>query len=350
MKTRHLIILIGLVINIYATEKEDTSPPASIVNTVTVKEGDFNSLQNYVGTLYYDRHSAIASESSGVVKKVFVEEGQQVKWGDKLLELESSVLKAQVNAKESLLNAMISKQIKQGIDLKRATALLERKSISQSSFDTTYYALDAFKSQVKALKSELKALQIELQKKIIFSPFSGVIVQKNIDIGEWVAVGSSVYTIVDPKSIEAKINIPSKLLSTVYTNQQLFAEIDGQTTEVKIKTIIPLADQINRTFPIKLSLQEKSNSIEGMRIDVKVPILKKQKVLLVPRDAVIKRFGNFVVFAVVDEKAVMLPITVLGYEGSQAAISSKELRANMNVITKGNERIFPNMLVAQKDK
>jgi len=191
-------------------------------------------------------------------------------------------------------------------------------------------------------------MRIELDKKSIKAPYDSVVVKRGVDIGEWVSEGSSVFNIVDVNSIEARIDVPSKFIDTISKGQTLYGKIRDKEIEVVVKSIIPLADKTSRTFPVKLAFKSQKNLIEGMRIDVKVPTLKKQKALLVPRDAVIKRFGNFVVFGVVDSKAVMIPVSVISYIDNQAAISAQGLKAGMRVIIKGNERVFPNMPVVEK--
>jgi len=345
---KYLLLSLALLLSIQTVQAAGGQPPASLVQTTVVKEGIANSLQNYVGTLYYDRNSNLAAESSGVVSRLHVNEGQSVKKGEILLKLESSILEANLQAKEAILNSFLAKQTKQQKDLQRAEALLNKKSISQSSYDDTYYTLEALNAEIDSHKAQLLSMRLELQKKSIRAPFSGVIVKREVDIGEWVAVGSSVFTLVDPNSIEARVNIPSKLIYTLSQNQQLQATVNSQDVDVALKSIVPLADKASRTFPIELSLKSKINYIEGMRIDVKVPTLKKEKAMIVPRDAVIKRFGNFVVFSVVDGKAMMIPVNVINYIDNKAAITAQGLKAGMKVITKGNERVFPNMPVVEK--
>ena len=347
---KYILLVVMMLVSIQANEAKGAQPPPSLVKTAKVKEGFANSLQHYVGTLYYDKNSNLASEISGVVSKIYVKEGQAVKKGDALLELESSILQSKVKAKQASIDAVLAEQTKQKKDLKRATALLSRKSIPQSSYDTTFYTLEALNSQIESQKAELNSMKIELQKKTIKAPFNAVVVKRDVDIGEWVAVGSSVFTVVDPKSIEARVNIPSKLLHTLSKEQKLQAKIDKKDIEVSVKTIVPLADKASRTFPVKLSLKSEKNLIEGMRIDILVPTLKREKALLVPRDAVIKRFGSFVVFSVVEGKAIMTPVSVISYKGNEAAIKAASLKVGMKVITKGNERVFPNMPVVEKVK
>ena len=304
---KYILLITALILTLHAQGKQ---PPASLVKTVVAKEGIANALQTYVGTLYYDKNSNLASESSGVVQKLYVKEGQKVKRGETLLKLKDLILQAKVAAKKESLSSLMSEETKQTKDLARAEALLTKKSIAQSSYDASFYTLESLKANIKSTQAELLSMEIELQNKIIKAPFNGVVVKRSVDIGEWVAVGQSVFTLVDPSSIEAEVNIPSRLIFTLKKNQKLNATIDKKLIEVKVRSIVPLADRSSRTFPLKLSLNAE-NLIEGMRIDVKIPTLKEQKVLLVPRDAVIKRFGSFVVFSVIEGKAIMNSVEVM---------------------------------------
>lgn len=342
---KYLLLCAVLFLNIQATE---TQPRASLVETKVVKEGYASALQNFVGSLYYDTNSELASQSSGAVSEIFVRESQEVKKGAILVKLDSSILEANIKAKKAMLDSYLAEFTKQQKDLQRADALIEKNSIAQSAHDKTYYTLEALKAEIESKRAELLSMNIQLSKMSIKAPYDAIVVKRNVDIGEWVSEGSSVLNIVDPKSIEAIVNVPTQLLGILKEGQRLQAKIDANDVEASIKSIVPLADKASRTFPLKLSFDSRENLIEGMRIDVEVPTLKKQKVLLVPRDAVIKRFGNFVVFSVVDNKAVMLNVNVINYTQNEAAILSDGLSEGQRVITKGNERIFPDMSVVEK--
>ena len=69
---RYFLIALSLLFlpNIYTADTKQ--PRVALVTTAKVTEGYANSLQSYVGTLYYDKNSKLASESSGVVSKIFV--------------------------------------------------------------------------------------------------------------------------------------------------------------------------------------------------------------------------------------------------------------------------------------
>jgi multidrug efflux pump subunit AcrA (membrane-fusion protein) len=68
--------------------------------------------------------------------------------------------------------------------------------------------------------------------------------------------------------------------------------------------------------------------------------------MLVPRDAVLRRSNRDVIFTVVDNRAVMIPVELLGYTGILAGVNSSELKDGMMVVTRGYERLSNGQAVA----
>lgn len=347
MSVRLWMMVLTLFTALAADNKPNTPPP-SLVETAAVADGMVNPLQTFVGTLYYDRKSALPAESAGRIEAISADEGRHVKKGAALIKLDSAILESTVAAKKAAIKAQRAELEKQRRDLERSKALLARKSISQSSYDTIYYQVETMEAQIEAAESELKAMQIELDKTEVTAPFEGIISRRDVNIGEWVGKGDPVVELVDPNSIEARVNLPAPLVDTIRTGETLEATIGEQPVEATVKSVIPVADKTTRTFPVELSLASDALLIEGMRIDVNVPMLHRTQALLVPRDAVIRRFGQTVVFGVSDGKAMMIPVKVVGYDGNRAAIAAAGVVAGMPVVVKGNERIFPNMPVMVK--
>jgi multidrug efflux pump subunit AcrA (membrane-fusion protein) len=94
----------------------------------------------------------------------------------------------------------------------------------------------------------------------------------------------------------------------------------------------------------------KMNVFDGMEVKIKLPRDRKVEALVVPRDAVIVKFGQNVVFVNNDGKAMMLPVQIINFLGNEVAIGAQGLMPGMDVVSKGNERIFPNMPIKPINK
>ena len=318
-------------------------PPASLVEVSKVKSGNINPLQNYVGTLYYDRKSSLALEEEGLIIKRLSDDGQYVKKGETIFVLDSRILKSNIAAQEASLKALDADFKRDTLDLERSKTLYQRKSISKKSYENSLYGIENLKARINVLEENINTLKIRLKKRTLKAPFDAIVLKRHKEVGEWLGKGETLVELADTSSIEVRVNVQSRLMTNLNVGQKIITKISNKEVNAKIKSIIPVAQKSTRTFPVKLSIEGNNAFIEGMRADIKFPAITEENALLVPRDAVIKRFGQEVIFLENDGIAMMLPVKVIGFSGSMSAVQAQGLKSGAKVITKGNERIFPNM-------
>jgi RND family efflux transporter MFP subunit len=302
----------------------------SLVETTKIIKGEVNPLQEFVGTLKFDRNSILAAQNSGVVKKINFEVGDKVTKGKTLIQIDADLLNAQVNSARA--NAASAKK-----DHKRYAKLLETKSVSQKQYDD-------MKLNFITTKSTLAELEIQKEKKSIKAPYSGIVVEKKINLGEWVNAGTALATIVDTSKAEITFNVPLNIYNGLKKGDIYNINVGGNILKGKLSGAIPSGDKLTRTFPVKFIAKTGDKFVfDGQEAQVSLSKNAKQEALIVPRDAVIKRFGQNIVF-IIDDKmsAVMIPVQIIAYLENQVAIKAKGLAAGQDVVSKGNERVFPN--------
>lgn len=318
----------------------------ALVETQALKKQEVNDLQEFVGTVNFDKKSKIASETSGVVKKISFEVGQKVKKDEVLIQIDSDILDAQIKASQSAVNMyeVQLKNTKKNYD--RFSALIEKKSISQKVFDDSKVEYDVASENLISAKAKLNELSIQKSKKIIKAPYSGVIVEKNININEWLDTGSQIATIVNTQELEVIFNLPISFIGGLKNGDEYDINISDEIIKAKLYAAIPSGDKLTRTFPVRFKADAKDKFIfDGASAKINFAKESKSVALVINRDAVIKRFNMDVVFTVVNDKAVMIPVKVITYFGLNAAIMADGLVEGMPIVTKGNERVFPDMQV-----
>ena len=121
-------------------------------------------------------------------------------------------------------------------------------------------------------------------------------------------------------------------------------EIDITAGDLKLKgkfiSFVPKGDVATRTFSVKIRLKNPDGLVEGMEARALLPTASRQESLLVPRDALVVKFGKNVVFVVEEGKAKMMPVAVLGYSGLSVGVAGPGLESGQQVVVKGNERLF----------
>ena len=322
------------------------APRASLVEVQTLKKQEVNDLQEFVGSVNFDKKSKIASQSSGIAKKINFEVGQKVKKDEVLVQIDSDILEAQIKASMADVN-MYEVQLKNAKkNYDRYSALVEKKSISQKVFDDAKVEYDVANENLISSKAKLNELTIQKSKKVIKAPYSGVIVEKNINLNEWLNQGNQVATIVNTQDLEIVFNLPISFIGGLKDGDVYDINISDEIIKAKLYAAIPSGDKLTRTFPVRFKADSGEKFIfDGASAKISFAKESKTQALVISRDAVIKRFNMDVIFAIVNEKAVMIPVKVITYYGLNAAIMADGLVEGMQIVTKGNERVFPDMPV-----
>ncbi len=316
----------------------------SLVETTKLVQGEVNPLQEFIGTVAFKNSSMIAAQNSGIVQSINFELGDKVKKGKTLVQIDADILHAQIKAAKANLESAQDSSQNSSKDYERYKALLDSKSITQKEYDDALLKMNSSKSNVQANEANLKQLQIQAYKKNIKAPYNGTIVEKNVQLGEWVNAGTAVVKIVDTSKIEINFNVPAQVVNGLKTGDVYDVMINNQNIQATLSAIIPNGDKLTRTFPVQFKASVNDMFVyEGQEAKVQLSQNGKTTGLLLPRDAVIKRFGQNVVF-IVDDKmmAQMIPVQIIGFVDDQVAIASPNLQPGMTIVSKGNERVFPN--------
>jgi RND family efflux transporter MFP subunit len=321
-----------------AQQKQQGPPPAN-VTIARVESGKVAPQAEFIATVFYQEISDTAAEMSGLVEAVRFEEGQRVQENQVLVELGSEILRKRRQAAISSYEQILSELQIARIDLKRREALFKKNSISEQSYDETRFRVIGLQKRAVTLKTQVEQFEIELEKKIIRAPFNGVVIKRHVDRGEWVSEGETVAVIGKDDIIDIVAEIPERFIPFIENGMTVSAIVNGNNLSGKVIAVVPRGDVATRTFPIKIRTLNEHALIEGMSARVILPTARSVNTLIVPRDAVIAKFGQDIVFAVSDSKARMVPVKVIGYSGLDAGVESNELKAGMLVVVEGNERL-----------
>jgi RND family efflux transporter MFP subunit len=323
---------------LWGQEKPKGLPPAN-VSVATVKAGVVAPQAEFIGTVFFQEVSDVASELSGLVEVVRFEEGQRIKKGQVLIELGSDLLNKRLRATSATYEQALSELEIARIELKRREKLFKTKSISEQSYDENRFRVRGVEKRASSFKAEVERIEIELQKKIIRAPFDGIVIKRQVDRGEWLAEGATVVILAKDDVVDIVADVSEEFIPFVQVGMTVKATVNGNEISGSVFAVVPRGDIATRTFPVKIRTLNTLALIEGMSARVVLPTAKPKKTLVVPRDAVIPVFGQTVVYAVKDSKAQMIPVSVIGYQDLIAGIEGQGLAEGMQVVVKGNERL-----------
>ena len=338
------VFLLALPAGLWGQQKKPGPPPATVA-VAQVNSGLVAPQAEFIATVFYQEISDTAAEMSGLVVAVLFEEGQRVQEKQILVELGSELLHKRRQAAISSYEQILAELQIARIDLKRRKTLFKKKSISEQSYDENRYRVIGLNKRAAALKAQVEQFEIELKKKVIRAPFNGVVIKRHVDRGEWVSEGETVAVIGKDDTIDIVAEVPERFVPFINHGMQINATVNGNKLSGKVIAIVPRGDVATRTFPIKIRTANEFSLIEGMSARVILPTANSIQALIVPRDAIISKFGQNVVFVVEDSQARMIPVQVIGYSGLDAGVGANELKAGMLVVIDGNERLRDNQAV-----
>ncbi len=345
LRTTFLMISILVLLicsSVFAQDKapeKQQGPPPMLVEIVQITQGESEPKVERIGTIRYARASQVASELSGLVEKIYFTEGDRVKKGQTLVQLRNDLLKKSIEGTKASHEQIQVEQEHANKSLERIKALFTEKSVSESVYDDSFYKVLGLEKRAATIKASYDKQLLELKKTTITAPFGGLVQEKTTELGEWISTGGQVALIADNRELEVHIDVPQQQLPYLEQGRKISIRCAGQQYPGEFAYVIPQGDIATRTFTIKLRLNDADNLIEGMEAYAQLPNGLKQQSLLVPRDAVIKKSGQDVLFIATAGKAQMIPIQTSGYQEGEIAISGSGLSAGMKVVVKGNERI-----------
>ena len=264
-------------------------------------------------------------------------------------------------------------------DVERAKSLVQRNMISISELnqaEANYLAAKAQyerssrllrfvergfrQEEITAAEADVQRLQIraqrlreDVQKTVIRAPVSGFITQRYTEVGQWLERGGKVADILDLTSVLVRVPVHERDIRHVQAGDEAVIHLDalpGRTFTGRVKHIIPQADLSSRTFPVKIEVPNTAeNSIKaGMFARVTLHTGEAQPSLFVPKDAVVRRGTEQVVFVVHDIRVHLVAVkTGRSYEGLIEVVESS-LKSGDTVVVTGNETLQDQATVAVK--
>lgn len=288
----------------------DRAPPAPPVKveTIAATEAPSPELLTLTGMIAADQRSEVTADTQGKVIAVMIERGQRVKMGDPVVRLD--VRSAALSSREAQANlaaARSQKELAEG-ECKRVQSLLDKGAITRSEYDRQMAACTGAVQQVAAAQARTEMIAKSVSDGLVRAPFDGMVADKNVTPGEWVAPGRPLFTLVDDTPLKIELSVPEKAIRAIRVDQpvsltavanpcyrynakvtRVGAEI-GRTRSLIVEATIDAATPVLLETPeCKDPLaQVKAELVPGMFAEAQVEIGKVKRPM-VPQDAVDKR-------------------------------------------------------------
>jgi membrane fusion protein (multidrug efflux system) len=195
--------------------------------------------------------SNLVPRTGGRVARVLVDEGERVRRGQPLLELETEYLKldvARAQAEKARAQAAADEARR---DFERKTDLAGRGSVSQATFLRSKAGAEQAEAALAAAQAALDLAQQRLDDSVLTSPVDGVVAARRTDVGERLGEGTVAFVVEQTAPLKLRFRVPERYLARVQAGQPVAAHVDPYPTEAFEGTVSLVGgsvDQASRTF------------------------------------------------------------------------------------------------------
>jgi membrane fusion protein (multidrug efflux system) len=271
---------------------EKSGPPPESVSSAVSQTQDWQAQTTAVGTIAPVKGVALSNDSPGIVTKITFESGDLVKQGQVLVELDTSVERAQ------LASAIVRHDLAI-VTVNRSRALIKENVISQSQ-------VDADESAVKSAATDADSLQAQINRKIVRAPFSGRLGIRAVNVGQYLNPGTQLTVLQAVGAVFVDFSLPQQALSTMQNGMPVRVTIQDShqpPLDGTIAAVDPTIDSTTRMIKLRATVPNPDEKLRpGMFAQVAVLMPDAGSVVTVPVTAVVHAAFGDSVFVVEDKK------------------------------------------------
>jgi len=281
------------------------------VEVVKIRRGPISSFILASSTVKSISQVEVHAEVTGIVSRIYKEEGDRIRRGRMLALIRNPLLK--IAYEKAKLNVEKLKR-----DRKATKGLMDKGISSKSQYEEIDF-------RYRQALIDLKRARQDRTNLWVTAPVSGVIASRNVKRGERASPNKHLYSIVDPDKLEVDVHLPEKHLPQVKEGQEariLATSLDKIVFCGKVKRVSPVVNKVSGTVKVTVQVskhrplgqvcpkpkkKKKTKSgpwlRPGMYVDVRIITRTVQSVLIVPRKALIHEEAKTLVYIVRDNKA-----------------------------------------------
>jgi membrane fusion protein (multidrug efflux system) len=310
-------------------------PPVNVTVMSVISQPEFADTFNLPAVIEPNRIVDISAEFEGRIEQIPVKEGDAVKSGDLLIQINADLIKP--------LYEVAQEQVKRDrIEFERMDNLVKDNATSKRD-------LDDARTKLAISEANLDEVSARLERTSIYSPTDGQLNDIIVEEGEYVPVGTPVAEVVDNNTVKVVVDMPERDISFFSVGQtvEVFVNVKGRDTSMtgKISFINELADLQTRSTRVEISLDNEKRLLRSGQI-VLVRLTRQiiKDAIMIPLLAVIPMEDSKTVFVVNSDQAHRRQVDIGVIKGDHVLVKSG-LKPGDRLIIAGHRFVAPGQKV-----
>jgi RND family efflux transporter MFP subunit len=328
------------------------APPPVSVSVYTVTPGDATYFDSYPATVAALNQVDIKPQVSGNITHIFFQDGQHVRKGAPLYEIDQQQYKAAYEASVANLNVSKANLAKAQQDADRYTDLSQKDAIARQTLDHALADLESTKRQVDAAQANVASVQTNLKYSMIYAPFDGTIGISQVKLGTAVYQQTLLNTVSSDNPLAVDVALDEKQIArfTALLQQKpgandstfTFVQPDGSAYPYPghILLLDRAVDPTTGTIKARLTFPNPKNALRpGVTGNVRVQNRGAIGSLLIPFKSVVEQMGENFVFVLGDSNKVAQRKVMLGAHVADKVVAVDGVKEGDKVVTDGVQKL-----------
>ncbi len=232
------------------------------VETAVAAQG-YAVQRDFVGRVEATRHSQVGFELGGELRRMRVDEGDEVGAGQVLGVLDTARLEARLAEAEAALEQAISARGFAERSYERVAEASSAGAVAGQQLDMAFDAANGARAEVTAATARVNSVKVDLDKSRLVAPYDAVVVARLADEGNIVAAGHPVLHLQELAAPEVRIGVSGDLAASIVPGDKQVVMIAGNEYRATVRTVLPVRDPNTRTVDVILALPGTSAAVPG---------------------------------------------------------------------------------------
>jgi len=351
--TRRLVAVSSVSLLGFAACKEPQRPPrpAPVVSTMTATAGPLPFVVNANGEIEPNRTVAVQSLVSGMLTRVTIAEGDEVRQGQTLFQIDERPFRAEVDRLQSTLARDQATLVRARGDSARFAGLAKDGYVTRQQLDQTFAEASALAATVAAGQASLERARLDLENTTITAPISGRTGQITLRVGSLVRAQADppLLTINELQPVLVRFTVPEQAFEEMRRRVGLDKPLPvtvvpnvGDTATKIMGTLTFIDNTVDRatgTVLLKARVPNTNRSLwPGQFVSVGLELAVDREAITVPAEAVVTTTNGAFVYVVEDGKAKRVMVKVGRPAGTRVKLDSG-LVGGEQVVIEGQNRL-----------
>ena len=293
--TRALFAIVVISAGIIAYRQLSTLPPEQQYRLQVAEKGVISQTVSANGTINPVSVVSVGTQVSGRVKKIYADHNSKVQKGQILLELDADVLEAQLRQSEANLQSAAASLDLNTANEMRMRDLFAQEFVSRQELDAAIQAKKVSQAQWQSIQAQIERDRANLAYSVVRSPVSGVIIDRQVEVGQTVASSFQTPTLFKIAQDLSKMQIDASFaeadIGNIRIGQAVNFKVDAFPDEsfkgvVKMVRLNPTIQQNVVTYNVVIDVDNPEQTLlPGMTAYVSIVVAERKDVLLVPNAA-----------------------------------------------------------------